>query len=235
MRVQLVSGDRSVMEAVKFMSHNDLGIYLHDTPWPSLRAAQRALSAGAERWEDAPSDNGLQVETVQKRADSSAEQPVDLSEPVLLYLLYRHPPPLNAYPWGAPREKIMAGPQERYGDEDETTSEIAPDDVGASATAERLNKAVDQGDAALSDGDRAMAAMASRHERFAGSAVGVGSTGFGEQGVYTSADGAVGDDEELLIDGQEEVFSRTEVEQGRIEHHAGEDGSPARSGSHGRG
>src|SRR5690606_28578117 len=133
------------------------------------------------------------------------------------------------------REKIMAGPQERYGDEDETTSEIAPDDVGASATAERLNKAVDQADAALSDGDRAMAAMASRHERFAGSAVGVGSTGFGEQGVYTSADGAVGDDEELLIDGQEEVFSRTEVEQGRIEHHAGEDGAPARSGSHGRG
>ncbi len=40
------------------------------------------------RWEDAPSDNGLQVETVQKRADSSAEQPVDLSEQVLLYLLY---------------------------------------------------------------------------------------------------------------------------------------------------
>lgn len=68
--------------------HNDLGIYLHDTPWPSLLAAQRALSAGAVRWEDAPSDNGLQVETVQKRADSSAEQPVDLSEPVLLYLLY---------------------------------------------------------------------------------------------------------------------------------------------------
>jgi hypothetical protein len=30
-------------------------------------------------------------------------------------------------------------------------------------------------------------------------------------------------DEELLIDGQEEVFSRTEVELGRIEHRAGED------------
>ncbi|WP_347876513.1 hypothetical protein [Brevundimonas naejangsanensis] len=87
-RVQLVSGDRRMMAAVKFMSHNDLGIYLHDTPWPSLRAAQRALSAGAVRREDAPSDNGLQVETVQKRVDSSAEQPVDLSEPVLLYLLY---------------------------------------------------------------------------------------------------------------------------------------------------
>lgn len=31
------------------------------------------------------------------------------------------------------------------------------------------------------------------------------------------------DDDELLIDGQEEVFSRAEVELGRIEHHAGEE------------
>lgn len=129
----------------------------------------------------------------------------------------------------------MAGPQERYGDEAETAPEIAADDAGVSATAEHLNKAAEQGDGALSDGDRARAAMASRHERFAGSAVGVGSIGFGEQGVYTSADGAVGEDEELLVDGQEEVFSRTEVEQGRIEHHAGEDPSPVRGGSHGRG
>ncbi|QYC10673.1 hypothetical protein [Brevundimonas nasdae] len=29
--------------------------------------------------------------------------------------------------------------------------------------------------------------------------------------------------EELLVDGQEEVFSRTEVESGRMEHHAGEE------------
>jgi len=28
---------------------------------------------------------------------------------------------------------------------------------------------------------------------------------------------------ELLIDGQEEVFSRTETESGRIEHHVGEE------------
>lgn len=33
-------------------------------------------------------------------------------------------------------------------------------------------------------------------------------------------------DEELLIDGQEEVFSRSEVELGRIEHGAGEDADP---------
>lgn len=36
--------------------------------------------------------------------------------------------------------------------------------------------------------------------------------------------------DELLIDGQEEVFSRTEVESGRFEHHVGEEGaSPASS------
>ena len=129
----------------------------------------------------------------------------------------------------------MAGPEERYGDENETAPEIAADDAGVSATAERLNNTTDQGDGALSDGDRAMAAMASRHERFTGSVVGLESIGFGEQGVYTSADGAVGEDEELLLDGQEEVFSRTEVKQGHIEHHAGEDSSPVRGGSHGRG
>lgn len=128
----------------------------------------------------------------------------------------------------------MAGPQERYGYENETAREIAADDAAVSASAEHLNKAADRGDGALSEGDRAMAAMASRHQRFVGSAVGVGSIGFGEHGVYTSADGAVGEDEELLADDQEEVFSRTEVEQGRIEHHAGEDPSPGRGGSHGR-
>lgn len=29
--------------------------------------------------------------------------------------------------------------------------------------------------------------------------------------------------DELLVDGQEEVFSRTEIESGRIEHHVGEE------------
>lgn len=35
--------------------------------------------------------------------------------------------------------------------------------------------------------------------------------------------GRGGPDDELLESGQEEVFSRTEVESGHIEHHAGED------------
>lgn len=34
-------------------------------------------------------------------------------------------------------------------------------------------------------------------------------------------------DDELLIDGQEEVFSRTEVERGMIEHHVLEEDKPA--------
>ena len=33
-------------------------------------------------------------------------------------------------------------------------------------------------------------------------------------------------DEELLLDGQEEVFSRTEVERGLIEHHSLEEDAP---------
>ncbi len=127
----------------------------------------------------------------------------------------------------------MAGPQERYGRGNETAAEIAEDDASADAAAQRWNKTAGKAGGAMSDGDRATAAMASRHDRFAGSAVGVGSVRFDDYGVYTSADGAVGEGEvaELLIDGQEEVFARTEVERGRIEHHAGEDSSPAQGGS----
>src|SRR5690606_33755983 len=121
----------------------------------------------------------------------------------------------------------------RYGQQPHAATEIAADDAGVSAAAERVEHS--GGDEPLSDGDRAMAAMASRHNRFVGSAVGVGSVGFDQGGVYTSADGAVGEDEELLMDGQEEVFARTEVELGRIEHHAGEDRTPVRGGSHGGG
>lgn len=121
----------------------------------------------------------------------------------------------------------MAGVDERSEHTPEVTADIAADDVGVSAAAERVQKAaLAEGEAQLSDGDRAMAAMASRKDRFVGSAVGVGSVGFGETGVFTSADGAVGEDE-LLVDGQEEVFSRSEVERGRIEHHAGTDGATA--------
>lgn len=60
----------------------------------------------------------------------------------------------------------------------------------------------------------------------------MGMTAFLRPSRAVSAPVAVGgrgdpSDEELLIDGQEEVFSRTEVELGRIEHGAGEDAEPA--------
>jgi hypothetical protein len=37
-------------------------------------------------------------------------------------------------------------------------------------------------------------------------------------------------DDELLMDGQEEVFSRTEVERGMIEHHSLEEDEPPKAG-----
>lgn len=119
-------------------------------------------------------------------------------------------------------------------------AEIAADDAGASAIAEELQKAADRqgaasvAEAATSDvarspgqvvkaGEReaAAAAMSSRRQAFAGAAVGVGSVGFDDPGVFTSADAL--EEGELLIDGQEEVFSRAEIESGRIEHHSGEE------------
>lgn len=68
-----------------------------------------------------------------------------------------------------------------------------------------------------------MPAASSRRERLAGSAVGFGGGGARSAGVYTSAAREGMGVEELLNDGQEEVFSRTEVESGRIEHHVGEE------------
>lgn len=46
----------------------------------------------------------------------------------------------------------------------------------------------------------------------------------GQQGQVETPE-ELGDDgpDELLIDGQEEVFSRTEIESGRVEHHVGEE------------
>ncbi len=65
-------------------------------------------------------------------------------------------------------------------------------------------------------------AGASRRETLAGSAVGFAGGGPDSAGVYTSAEREGMGVEELLNDGQEEVFSRTEVEGARIEHHVGE-------------
>lgn len=89
-RVRQVPGDRNMMGAVKFMLPNDLGVYLHDTPSRGLfRAAQRAFSAGCVRLEDAQAfGQWIAGRNLAELADGSAEQRVDLSEPVPVYLLY---------------------------------------------------------------------------------------------------------------------------------------------------
>ncbi len=117
----------------------------------------------------------------------------------------------------------MAETRARDGADKDTAAELASGDGRDAAAEQSLEKAT----GGAPQADDATAAMTSRHDRFAGSAVAVGSVGFDDYGVYTSADGPIqeGSDEELLIDGQEEVFARTEVERGRIEHHAGEDRS----------
>jgi len=71
---------------------------------------------------------------------------------------------------------------------------------------------------------------ASSMERTAGDQPAPHGPGAASQEWETEAPGDLAD--ELLIDGQEEVFSRTEVESGRFEHHVGEEravpGSPSR-------
>lgn len=145
----------------------------------------------------------------------------------------------------------MMNNRENQASDRDISPEIAADDVGASAAAERLQKihsrqdetartpiggsigsdhqqmdrSNDPVEAARMDDEAAAAALSSRHERLAGSAVGVGSgtLGFADPGVFTSPPEGEDLRDELLIDGQEEVFSRSEVERGRIEHHAGEE------------
>ncbi|MFB7881282.1 L,D-transpeptidase family protein [Brevundimonas diminuta] len=89
-RVRQVPGDRNMMGAVKFMLPNDLGVYLHDTPSRGLfSAAQRAFSAGCVRLEDAQAfGRWIAGRNLAELADGSAEQRVDLAEPVPVYLLY---------------------------------------------------------------------------------------------------------------------------------------------------
>lgn len=83
--------------------------------------------------------------------------------------------------------------------EPEIEPEIAADDVGASAAAERLQKQID----AVHAGSDAVDPLRKDGRR--------------DENPKTDAD------DELLIDGQEEVFSRSEIETGRIEHHVGEE------------
>lgn len=82
-------GPHNMMGRIKFMMPNDLGIYLHDTPHRDLlRRADRHLSSGCVRLEDAERLARWLFEGRAPRPSGAAEQRVDLPEPVPVYLAY---------------------------------------------------------------------------------------------------------------------------------------------------
>jgi hypothetical protein len=82
-------GRHNMMGRIKFMMPNDLGVYLHDTPLRDLLArADRHESSGCVRLEDAQRLGRWLFGGTVPRANGSAEQRVDLPEPVPVYLAY---------------------------------------------------------------------------------------------------------------------------------------------------
>jgi murein L,D-transpeptidase YcbB/YkuD len=82
-------GAHNMMGRIKFMLPNDLGVYLHDTPHRDLlRRADRHLSSGCVRLEDAQRLARWLFEGSAPRPSGGAEQRVDLPEPVPVYLAY---------------------------------------------------------------------------------------------------------------------------------------------------
>jgi hypothetical protein len=82
-------GPHNMMGRIKFMLPNDLGVYLHDTPHRDLfRRADRHLSSGCVRLEDAQRLARWLFDGRVPVASGGAEQRVDLPEPVPVYLAY---------------------------------------------------------------------------------------------------------------------------------------------------
>jgi murein L,D-transpeptidase YcbB/YkuD len=78
-----------MMGAIKFMMPNDIGIYLHDTPFRELFArADRRLSSGCVRLEDAPRLARWLYRGRAARPTGAPEQRVDLPEAVPVYISY---------------------------------------------------------------------------------------------------------------------------------------------------
>ncbi|HEX9954614.1 MAG TPA: L,D-transpeptidase family protein [Allosphingosinicella sp.] len=90
LRMRQLPGGTNVMGAMKFMMPNELGIYLHDFPGKPLFArADRAISSGCVRVEDAPRLAAWLFGGTAPRPNGNApEQEVDLPEPVPVYLTY---------------------------------------------------------------------------------------------------------------------------------------------------
>jgi len=82
-------GPGNMMGRVKFMMPNDLGVYLHDTPLRQFFArADRRISSGCVRLEDAPRLARWLFEGRSPRPSGAAEQRVDLPEAVPVYIAY---------------------------------------------------------------------------------------------------------------------------------------------------
>jgi murein L,D-transpeptidase YcbB/YkuD len=96
LRVRQLPGPGNMLGSMKFMMPNDLDIYLHDTPdKASFAAADRRLSSGCVRVEDAARLARWLYEGRPPVPSGAAEQRVDLPEPVPVYITY-----LTAFPTG---------------------------------------------------------------------------------------------------------------------------------------
>jgi murein L,D-transpeptidase YcbB/YkuD len=89
LRVRQLPGADNSMGAMKFMFPNQFGVYLHDTPDKALFAdANRTLSSGCVRVEDAARLAGWLFGEAPRPGASDPEQVVALPEPVPVFINY---------------------------------------------------------------------------------------------------------------------------------------------------
>ena len=82
-------GPDNMMGAIKFMFPNELGIYLHDTPFREHFArSDRRISSGCVRVEDAARLTRWVFGGVSPRPSGTPEQEVDLPEPIPVYITH---------------------------------------------------------------------------------------------------------------------------------------------------
>ena len=118
LRIRQLPGPGNMMGDVKFMMSDQLGIYLHDTPDRSLfDAADRRLSSGCVRLEDANRLAQWLIGGAPAADPSRPEQRVDLPEPVPVFITY-----LTA----APTERGIVFREDVYGRDSVALAGIAP-------------------------------------------------------------------------------------------------------------
>lgn len=109
-------GPHNMMGAIKFMFPNDLGIYLHDTPFKDhFGRDDRRISSGCVRVEDAQRLARWLFGGAAPRPSGEAEQEVDLPQPVPVFITY-----LTALPT---RDGVIFQP-DRYGRDRIRTSSV---------------------------------------------------------------------------------------------------------------